>query len=312
MLERMNLRRIDLNLLTIFEAIFEERSQVRASERLSMTQPAVSHALSRLRTLFNDRLFEGRTLGLIPTAKAQALYPEVHSILSQIRMQLAVDHPFDPFTTTRTFTLAVSFSGGFIIAPKLYRAFEVLAPNARVVLRTIDPRDELPTLLRRQEIDLVFHFSRFEEKDLEEVTLMEDPLVILTRKGHPRIHSAPDETACLEESFVTAFRLLDTVRDQALNSFMSDVRERTVLEVGNTLVMVNTVRQTELLGITNLTMAMACQEIFPICIYPLPVTHPTLRAQLTWHRSMRDDPGHRWFREKVRDIFIPTNPTPIP
>lgn len=299
----MNLRGIDLNLLTVFEAVYEERSQVRASERLFMTQPAVSHAVSRLRFMFNDRLFEGRSLGLVPTGKATALYPEVHAILDRVRQQLISEAPFDPLHCARTFTLAVSFSGGLILAPRLHRAFKVLAPLARLVLRTIDPRDEIQTLLRRQEIDLVFHFGRFEAPDLEEVTLFEDPLVILARENHPRIQGAPTVESCLQEQFVVAFRLLETVRDQAFNTFLADVRERTVLEVGNTLVAANTVRQTDLLGITNRLMAGACREIFPLACFPLPVAHPALRAQLTWHSGMSDDAAHRWFRERVRDVF---------
>lgn len=85
----MNLRGIDLNLLTVFEAVYEERSQVKASERLGMTQPAVSNALARLRHVLADPLFRGRTRGLAPTPRADQAYQEIHQALNGIRKVLA-------------------------------------------------------------------------------------------------------------------------------------------------------------------------------------------------------------------------------
>ncbi len=298
----INLRSIDLNLLTVFEVVYEERSQVRASERLCMTQPAVSHALGRLRYIANDRLFEGRTKGLIATARADELYVEIHEALNRIRHQFSESSVFDPLTTYRTFSLSVSFSGGGIFAPRLYECFQAQAPNAQLIFRTIDPSSQIPNLLREHQLDLALHNDCFDDPQLEQMVLIEDGLVIMARADHPRIRKAPTQKDCLGEKFVAAYKLLQSSRDVALNTFMAEVRERTVMEVANTLVVANTVRQTDLLAITNRQMALVCRQMLDIEFYPLPVAQPAFRLYLIWHKAYSDDPGHSWLREQMKRL----------
>ena len=81
----LNLRGVDLNLLPVFEAVFEERSLSRAAVRLAMTQSAVSHALSRLRTVFRDELFVREARGVLPTSVAESVYARVRGALGSVR-----------------------------------------------------------------------------------------------------------------------------------------------------------------------------------------------------------------------------------
>lgn len=300
----INLRSVDLNLLTVFEAVYEEHSQVRASERLCMTQPAVSNALARLRYLVNDRLFDGRTKGLIPTPRADELYILIHDVLTRIRHELSDQSTFDPFTSFRTFSLSVSFSGGVTFAPRLYACFQSQAPNAQLIFRTIDPASHIPNLLRMHQLDLALHAGHFDDPQLEQVVLIEDSLVIMVRPDHPRIKKEPNQEACLREKYVAAYRLLHTAHDVALNTFMTEIRERTVMEVANTLVVANTVKQTDLLAITNRQMALACRELLGIDFYPIPVDQPKFRLYLVWHKSQTDDPGHTWLREQMKVLAV--------
>lgn len=296
----INLRSVDLNLLTIFEAVYEEQSQVKASERLCMTQPAISNALARLRHLLQDPLFTGRTKGLTPTPRANELYIQVHDALGKIRQQLANDSAFEPLTSGRTFSLSVSFSGGVTFAPELYSCLQTQAPNTQLIFRTIDPASQIPNLLRTQELDLALHHDCFNDPQLEHMLLIEDRLVIMANPNHPRISGAPTIEQCLNEKYVAAYRLLQNAHDVALNTFMADVRERTVMEVANTLVVANTVKQTDLLAITNLQMALICKKLLDIEFYSLPVEPPMFRLYLIWHKSLTEDPGHVWLREQMR------------
>jgi DNA-binding transcriptional LysR family regulator len=305
----INLRSVDLNLLTIFEAVYEEQSQVRASERLCMTQPAVSNALARLRYLVNDRLFEGRTKGLKPTPRADELYIQVHAALTIIRHELSDQSAFDPLTSFRTFSLSASFSGGVTFAPRLYACFQSQAPNAQLIFRTIDPAVQIPNLLRTHQLDLAIHPGHFDDPQLEQVVLIEDSLVIMVRSDHPRIKDEPTQEACLREKYVAAYRQLQNAHDVALNTFMTEIRERTVMEVANTLVVANTVRQTDLLAITNRQMALVCREGLGIDFYPLPVEQPMFRLYLVWHKSQTDDLGHSWLREQMKLLAV-ESPSP--
>lgn len=296
----INLRSVDLNLLTIFEAVFEEQSQVKASERLCMTQPAVSNALARLRHLLQDPLFTGRTKGLTPTPRANEFYIQVHDALGKIRQQLSDQSAFDPLTSARTFSMSVSFSGGVTFAPELYSCLQTQAPKAQLIFRTIDPASQIPNLLRTHQLDLALHHDCFDDPQLEHMLLIEDRLVIMAKADHPRISTAPTVDQCLREKYVAAYRLLQNAHDVALNNFMTEIRERTVMEVANTLVVANTVKQTDLLAITNLQMALICKELLGIEFYSLPVEQPMFRLYLIWHKSHTDDPGHAWLREQMR------------
>ena len=110
----MNHCRIDLNLLTIFEAVYEEGSQLKAAERLHLSQPAISAAISKFRHMANDKLFVG-TKTMRPTLKAEEVYGQVRVALDIIRQELFEKQAFDPKTTRRDFTIAIANGGGFIL-----------------------------------------------------------------------------------------------------------------------------------------------------------------------------------------------------
>ena len=298
----MNLRGIDLNLLTVFEAVYEERSQVKASERLGMTQPAVSNALARLRHVLADPLFRGRTRGLAPTPRADQAYQEIHQALNGIRKVLAEPVEFDPAHCFRTFSVGVASSTGLFYGPLLYERMKQLAPQARLRIRTIDPEGQMPGLLREHRLDLAIRHGRFDDPALEQPVFCEDELVVMVRAGHPRIRDMPTLEACLEEKFVCSINLLERANDAALNTFLEDIRERTVLEVTSPLVITHAFDQTDLLVLTHRRLAERFREIHGVRYYRLPIDVPPLRSFLIWHREMTPDPGHRWLREQLKAV----------
>src|SRR5262245_42442681 len=112
----LNLRGIDLNLLPVFEAAYEERNLSRAARRLAMTQSAVSHALSRLRSVFRDELFVRQTRGVVPTPTADLIYSKLSHALGTVRESVAERRGFDPRTSTRQFFVCISHPLGPLIA----------------------------------------------------------------------------------------------------------------------------------------------------------------------------------------------------
>ena len=100
-----NLRSLDLNLLTVFEAIYELRAVGGAADRLALSQSATSHALSRLRDTCKDDLFVRARQGLSPTSTAQEMYPAIKQALDALRATLAEASGFDPATSQRRFRI---------------------------------------------------------------------------------------------------------------------------------------------------------------------------------------------------------------
>ncbi|RYF73838.1 MAG: LysR family transcriptional regulator, partial [Comamonadaceae bacterium] len=115
----MDFHGIDLNLLAAFDALVSERNVTRAAVRVGVSQPAMSAALSRLRTLFNDPLFLRSAQGLVPTPKARELAGPVSQALQQIKAALLPKEQFEPATSAMTFTLGLSEYPAFVLLPLL-------------------------------------------------------------------------------------------------------------------------------------------------------------------------------------------------
>ena len=127
---------LDLNLLRVFDAIMEERSVLRASQRVFLSQSAVSHSLARLREMLDDELFVRTAAGMQPTSRALAMAPLVREALKTL--EAAVGPPkFDPGSSTKKFTIAANDFTTMIVAPHLLRILAAEAPQVDVVIRPV-------------------------------------------------------------------------------------------------------------------------------------------------------------------------------
>src|SRR3984957_8498445 len=144
----MNLRSLDLNLLLVFEAILREGSVARAAERLHLSQPATSHALSRLRHRLKDQLFVRTPMGMSPTPRAERLARPVRRALDELQLALEPD-VFSPATAERIFVVALNNFGAIALAAPVVSECLKQAPRIRVSLRPSGTLDVLNFLERR-------------------------------------------------------------------------------------------------------------------------------------------------------------------
>ena len=298
----INLRRMDLNLLTIFEAVYEERSQQKASERLYMSQPAISNAISRLRTLLDDRLFYGNKT-IQTTQKADELYPQVHEALSLIRSEVLSKDHFDPFTTRRTFTIAISYASGFILGSPIFQHLNELAPNGRLTIRTIDPQDEVPKLLREQRIDLAVSHRDFDDPMIVSELCLNFEMVAVVRRDHPRIRNAPTIEALEREEYVSVHDFSCSTNTQDLRQLMDIARNRSRMEVPNALMLPVILERSDLMALIPRVHADVMAERYNLAIFPLPLQKVVSHANLLWHRAFEKDPSLVWFRESCLLTF---------
>lgn len=148
----MNYEQLDLNLLKVFDAVMTELNVTRAAQRLYMTQPAVSNALKRLRTLLNDELFVKVPSGVLPTPKAIEIWQPLRDALAQIRHTIEPGD-FDPAIATVTFTIAMNDFAANVFLPKLVPVLEELAPAVNI--RTIPTTHiDAVTQLEKAQIDI--------------------------------------------------------------------------------------------------------------------------------------------------------------
>jgi DNA-binding transcriptional LysR family regulator len=179
----MNWGAFDLNLLIVFDAVMQERSVTRAGSRIGLSQPAMSHALNRLRYVLKDQLFVRTPEGMVPTPRAELLAQPLRNALSE--MQLALEPAvFDPAASDRRFALALNNYAAVVLAPPLVAAVSAAAPAVRLDLRpsgTLDIVDRLD----RGDLDLTLGSMDSPGERFATAPLLEDPFVMVMRRGHP-------------------------------------------------------------------------------------------------------------------------------
>ena len=139
MLNQIDLSRIDLNLLVLFEIVFQERHVGRSAERLHLSPSAISHGLGRLRTLLGDPLFLKTPKGVVPTERALQLATSVAEILARIRGVVSTATPFDPRHSTRRFVIGAPDGVSSVFLPSLLETLRGVAPGVDLGIRQLLP-----------------------------------------------------------------------------------------------------------------------------------------------------------------------------
>lgn len=182
-----NLRSLDLNLLTVFEAIYELGTVSDAADRLALSQSATSHALSRLREGCRDELFIRARQGLSPTSVAQAMYPPVKQALEALRASLAEASGFDPALSQRRFRISVPHPLGPFYALDIKAAVAAVAPGIGLTFDTVSVPIDLEVRLRDGKVDIAIDWLPVELDPFVNRKLFEDHLILIARKDHPSV-----------------------------------------------------------------------------------------------------------------------------
>jgi DNA-binding transcriptional LysR family regulator len=182
----MHLREVDANLLVTLDALLVDASVTRAAERLGRSASAISHALAKLREIFNDDLFVRAGQRLVPTAKALELAPTVHVILAGMESLLRPNKPFDPSEASRDFSVAAGEAGELILLQPLRRRLQQLAPSVHVGWMPSQREDSIDGLRSgRCHFIIDIEGTFVPPPDIRALKLFDDTLATLARKGHP-------------------------------------------------------------------------------------------------------------------------------
>ena len=181
----MNWRRLDLNLLVIFDAVAQERSATRAASKLNMTQPAISHALARLRSALGDELFIRTPEGMEPTPCAERLAGPVRAALESLGAALDDSEEFEPKAVERSFTVALNNLAAVVLAGPLATAVGLEAPGVNLSLLRPGATLDLAERLDRGQLDLCIGRVAAPGYRFADLRLFEDSFAALVRRGHP-------------------------------------------------------------------------------------------------------------------------------
>jgi DNA-binding transcriptional LysR family regulator len=298
----MNLKSIDLNLLISFDVLVAERNVSRAADRLGMTQSALSHALKRLRILFNDPLLYRGPRGMEPTARALTLKPQVEAVLSNIQSIISTKIVFDPASTTRTFKLSMSDALTVEALPHLVQYLRKFAPNIDLRITTSGPRDACARVIA-DEIELAIGVFPTMPAELSGIRLFDDSLVCVADKEHSKLRNGQmDENAYFSCPHLTVGQSFDVgVQLDAIFTAMGLPR-RIMVSVPHYLAVPALVRGTDLIAHTRRRIVEMFRIAGDLVVFPLPVPVriPGLSFQQIWHSRYEGDPGHRWLRDVIK------------
>jgi DNA-binding transcriptional LysR family regulator len=295
----MHIKDIDLNLLRLFDAVYRTRNVSRAAELLDLTQPAASQGLGRLRTLVHDPLFVRSSGGVQPTPKAQRLANPVRQALATIEQALGETAGFDPARSERTFQIHMSDIGEGRFLPELMVALRERAPGVRVQTRPV-PREQITEALDTGRIDFAFGFLPM-VKDTPRLKLLDDRYVVLLRHAHPFTRKRRSGSALLqalrELEFVGVRSHADTLR--IIQQVRLEDRLRLVTE--HFMVLPAIVQATDLAAIMPRNIARGFEAGCAIVEPAFPQREFTV--SLHFSRRFESDPGNRWLRELIVELF---------
>ena len=281
---------LDLNLLRVFDALLQDSSVTAAAERLHLSIPAASRALSRLRRAMNDPILVRAGRGMAPTPYALQIAPRVRSLLDEAAA-LVNAKELDPADLRRTFTIRVSDG---VVTP-LVSAVAAQAPG--VVLRFVPEGDESAEALRDGSVDLDIGAGDDTESDIRSVVLFRERLVGVVRADHP-LGNRPTLKQLCRYPHVSASRR-GRVRgplDVALQA--AGLQRHVAAVVPFYSAAAQLVAQSDYIGLAPRRLV----EQYPgnLRWFPISADLPEIDVRLRWHARLDADPAQRWLRETVQ------------
>ncbi|KJF94845.1 transcriptional regulator [Photobacterium angustum] len=293
------LRSVDLNLLTVFDAVMQEQNITRAAHNLGMSQPAVSNAVARLKVMFNDELFIRHGRGIQPTQRAKQLFGPLRQALQLVKNELPCSI-FSPMTSTRTFKLAICSPSDMRFAPQILKEMHKQAPHLRLQLEA-EFEAELAQKLRYQEIDFVIDYVRFDEQGFCSTELFSDELVVIASGNHPRLHDSISEAEFNNEMHAV-LKTIPEVKgfaDHIYNQAHSYNEAYQGASLSNIMYVVG---QSELIAVAPRWLAESVADNLHLKVLELPFTNNKISGYLSWHESTQKDKGNIWMRDQLMAI----------
>jgi DNA-binding transcriptional LysR family regulator len=294
----MNANSMDLNLLKAFDALHQERHVGRAGSRIGLAQPSMSNALARLRTQFDDPLFVRTPGGMLPTARADELAPQVRQALDLVAGMLRQPE-FDPLSANDRVIIAAPDLVVLTLAPKLIRQLEQRAPGIRVSFQPLD-KARCFEALDNEEADLVIgHFGQLPARYYRR-PVQSDSFVCIARTGHPAIGA----TLTLND-FLAARHALMTLRsdfegevDRALKRL--GLRREVVMSCAQFTTLPYVIAASDLIATVPATLGEIARQS-GCQVFPLPVELPSWQTEMVWTQKRQATPVGQFLVQQVED-----------
>ncbi|SAK51111.1 LysR family transcriptional regulator [Caballeronia arationis] len=301
-MHKINITGFDLNLLSIFVMLWETRSVTRASDRLALTQPAVSHALRRLRDAVGDDLFVNAKGGLLPTARAEALIGPVREALEKIGLALQGQEAFVPSLAVRQLNIAAGDLVEFSIVPQLVEHLGKVAPGIVVRMHPVSEGDLALAQLESGQVDAIVGSQPLKGMGVHNETLAEITIATLVWKQEKlRSRRFPLDLYLKRPHVIIQMPpRQESIVDQTLANL--GLQRPVGAVVQNFMAMPIIAARTGYICNVPSRLAGAFAERFGLSAHEPPVDFSATPLYMSWHKRFEADPAHAWLMQQIRDM----------
>lgn len=298
----MNLHGIDLNLLVAFDALMAERHVTRAGARIGRTQPAMSAALSRLRSLFQDELFVRGPNGLQPTPRALELAEPLGRALADIQRTLDFTQNFDPAASSACLRLGLSDHPAWVLLPSLVDRLRNVAPNVTLQITNFTARNEAVPLLDSGEIDLAVGVPPTPPNGrILTRPIFDEPFVCIVRRDHPAAKEL-DLTSFLNLSHVLVSPENERWGHVDAELIKGGLKRRLALTLPQMYIAPALIARSDMIATVMAGVVGASGHRRDLTVLKLPFELDPVPFVMFWHRRNDTHPAQRWFRDFLASI----------
>lgn len=304
----MDLHLFDLNLLVALDALLTERNVTQAGIRLNLSQSAMSGALARLRYCFQDDLLVSVGRRMMLTPLAEGLVEPVRQILLQIRGTLGTKPRFDPATTNRHLSLAVSDYATEVFISDVLRRAKCEAPFMTFDLTPVGRR--AGEALEMGELDFMIAPAAYVSAEHPTEMLFEDTYTCVAWSGNQSI----GDTVSIEDYLNLGHVIVQVGTDRAFDDQSLrklNYTRRVEVSVTHFSLASQLVVGTDRVATILTRLALKYEHILPLKLVPLPIEIPPLVEMLQWHTVHDQDPANQWFRRLLKDAIANLPPRPL-
>lgn len=293
---------MDMNLVKVFVAIYEQESVSGAADLLNITQPSVSYALKKMRDELNDELFVRQNTGMKPTRQAIDIYRTFSKAVGEIEAVVAARKSFDYRTSKHKFVIAMSDLGEHYYLPLIFREISSVAPGVEIEILPLEIA-RLQEWLDKGFIDAAICNRTYAVQDVHCDILLKDRYMCLKGDAHPRLGEAITMAQFLEEKHIVA-------SSQAGHNFYqewyagTDTKLTTALTVPDLNIVAPLVESSDCISVVPETYCLRKGENFAVTALSLPINFPGIEVCLYSQKTLRSSKEKLWFLKTLKDICL--------
>ena len=298
----MHLSSVDLNLFVVFDTIYAEGGITRASRRLNLSQPAVSHALGRLRGMFDDALFTRHGHVMTPTPLARRLIEPIRQSLQGLEVTLSKVDRFDPANATKRFVVGMRDAQESAVLAGLMRRVTREAPRIDIsVIRT--ERRDIERELSAGTLDAALDVLLPLPEEIRRQHLSVEWMTVVARKAHPRLKGRLTLETYLAQEHIAVSSRRRGLSAEDFELGRHNLRRRVRLRCQNYFAACQVVAETDLILTMPQRYARILNARFGNRLLAFPLKAPAFDAYLYWHVSAEADPANAWLRQQLARAF---------